>query len=170
MDGKLVEQLVKKKLTTGEIMIQVLIAVLTVLVIAIMAITSLLVLMIPVLAGVIALAVFLILRLNLEFEYTLLEHDLTVDQIRNRSSRHLVVWADVRSFDILARVDAPVFENWKGRVSTVHDASSSKKADDRWFAVFSDQKGEGKTMLIFEPNERVLDALSKHVSRGVLQR
>lgn len=169
MDGKLVEQIVPKKLTAAEITLQVLIATVTVLIIAIMAITSLLFLMIPALAGVIVLAAFLILRLRVEFEYTMLENDLTIDRIRNRSSRQLVVWADVRSFDILARVDGPQFARYQ-HVETVYDASSGKDAPGRWFAVFSDQKGDGKTLLIFEPNARMQDALGKRVSRGVMQK
>lgn len=168
MDRALTEQLVKKKTTTKDILIQCGIVFLTVLVLLIMFVTTIGFLMFPLVAALIALAVILFLRRNVEFEYTLLEHDLTVDCIRNRSSRKLVVWSDVKTFDVFGPASHPMFEEWKKRVQAVHDACAEKDAPDAWFAVFPDQKGGGKNLLIFQPNERMLAALGKQVPQSVV--
>ena len=168
MDRALIEQLVKKKTTKKDIFIQCGIVFLTVLVLLILITTGMVFVMLPLAALLIVAAVILFLRRNMEYEYTLLEHDLTVDCIRNRSSRKLVVWSDVKTFDVFGRVSHPMFSQWKARVQAVHDACAEKDAPDAWFAVFPDQKGGGKNLLVFQPNERMLAALKKQIPQSVV--
>ena len=168
MNRDLTEQLVKKKTTKKDIFIQCGIVFLTVLILLILFVTTLAFVMLPLVAVLVAVAVVLFLRRNVEFEYTLLEHDLTVDCIRNKSSRKLVVWSDVKTFDVFGPISHPMFAEWKKRVQAVHDACAEKDAPDAWFAVFPDQKGGGKNLLIFQPNERMLAALGKQVPQTVV--
>ncbi len=168
MDRTLTEQLVKKKTTKKDIFIQCGIVFLTVLALLIMCVTGLVFVMLPLAAILVVAAVILFLRRNVEFEYTLLEHDLTVDCIRNKSSRKLVVWSDVQTFEVFGKVSHPMFPQWKTRVQAVHDACTEKDAPDAWFAVFPDQKGGGKNLLLFQPNERMLAALEQQVPRNVV--
>ena len=168
MDRALTEQLVKKKTTKKDIFIQCGIVFLAVLALLILCVTGLVFVMLPLAAVLVVAAAILFLRRNVEYEYTLLEHDLTVDCIRNRSDRKLVVWSDVKTFDVFGPASHPMFSEWKKRVQAVHDACAEKDAPDAWFAVFPDQKGGGKNLLIFQPNERMLAALKKQVPRSVV--
>ncbi len=168
MELSMIEQLVKKKITQKDMLIQSGIVFLTVLFILIFFITGFVFAMLPVLVGLVAVAVFLFLRMNVEYEYTLLEHDLTIDCIRNRSNRRLVVWADVKTFDVFGPASHSQMEQWKQRVQNVHDARADKDASDAWFAVFPDQKGGGKNLLLFQPNERLLGVLLKQVPQTVV--
>lgn len=168
MDRSLTEQLVKKKITKKDMLIQSAIVFLTVLLILIFGVTGLIFVMIPVLAALVIAAIFLFLRLNVEYEYTLLEHDLTVDCIRNRSNRRLVVWADVKTFEVFGTTAHPSLEQWKTRVQKIHDARAEADAEQAWFAVFPDQKGGGKNLLLFQPNEKMLTSLLRQIPQSVV--
>ena len=168
MDRALTEQIVKKQITKKDIFIQCGIVFLTVLVLLILCVTGLVFVMLPLVAVLVVAAAILFLRRNVEYEYNLLEHDLTVDCIRNRSSRRLVVWSDVKTFDVFGPVSHPMFPEWEKRVQAVHNVCAEKNAPDAWFAVVPDQKGGGKNLLIFQPNERMLAALKKQVLPSVV--
>ncbi len=168
MDFAMIEQLVKKKITKKEIFIRAGIVVLSALFTLVFCFTGLIFVMIPVFVGGLIAAAILFSQLNVEYEYTLLEHDLTVDCIRNRSGRRLVVWADVKTFDVFGPISHPQMEEWKKRVQNVHDARGDAEASDGWFAVFPDQKGGGKNLLLFQPNEKLLHGLLKQVSKNVV--
>lgn len=168
LDQSMVEQLVRKKPTMREMLIQAAVVFVTVLLLLVFCFTGLIFVMIPVFIGIIVVAAFLFLRINLEYEYTLLEHDLTIDCIRNRSGRRLVVWADVNSFDVLGEIAHPQLEQWKKKVQRVYDARGDRKAQDAWFAVFPDQKGGGKNLLLFQPNQKMLDRLLAQVPQTIV--
>lgn len=168
MDRAMIEQLVKKKITKRDMLIQAGIVFLTVLFVLVFCLSGLIFIMIPVFLGGLFAAGFLFMRLNVEYEYTLLEQDLTIDRIRNRSGRRLVVWADVKTFDVFGPIAHPMMEEWKKRVQNVHDARGDTETTDGWFAVFPDQKGGGKNLLLFQPNEKLLQGLLKQVSKTVV--
>ncbi|MBE6915113.1 MAG: hypothetical protein E7471_00545 [Ruminococcaceae bacterium] len=168
MDRAMIEQLIKKKMTKRDVFIQSGIVFLTVLFVLIFCLSGLILVMIPVFLGGLIAAGVLFVRMNVEYEYTLLEQDLTVDRIRNRSGRRLVVWADVKTFDVFGPISHPQMEEWKKRVQNVHDARGDTETNDGWFAVFPNQKGGGKNLLLFQPNEKMLQGLLKQVSKTVV--
>lgn len=97
-------------------------------------------------------------RLNLEFEYIVTNGEMDVDKIMGRTTRKRLLTVDCRNFDILA----PYKEEYRSEytsqtiVSTI-DVSSHPQAPGRWFAIFHAKDGL-RTLLIFEPNEKMLDA------------
>lgn len=167
-DQGMIEQLVKKKPTMRDMIVQSGIVFITVLLLLIFFVFGWVFVMIPVVFGIVAASAFLFTRMNLEYEYTLLEHDLTIDCIRNRSGRRLVVWADVKSFDAFGQVVHPQFEHWKNKVQKVYDARGDSAAQDAWFAVFPDQKGGGKNLLLFQPNQKLLSGLLTQVPQTIV--
>ena len=96
-------------------------------------------------------------RTGIEFEYSVTNGELDIDVITGKSSRKRLISADARDFEILA----PAAEQNLAEFSSVTrrlDASSSKAAPSRWFCVFR-YKDEGRMLLVFEPDDRILGSL-----------
>lgn len=97
-------------------------------------------------------------RMNLEFEYIVTNGEMDVDKIMGRTTRKRLLTVDCRTFDILA----PYKEEYRNEftsqtIANRIDVSSHPQAPGRWFAVFHAKDGV-RTLLIFEPNEKILDA------------
>jgi hypothetical protein len=107
--------------------------------------------------------VILFRRLNLEFEYIVTNGEMDVDKILGRRSRKRILSVDCRNFDILAPYKPDFRTEYESQsiVSRV-DASSHPEAPGRWFAVFHAKDGK-RTLLIFEPNEKMMDAFRKYI-------
>ena len=104
----------------------------------------------------------LFIRQSVEFEYILTNGELDVDRIVARRNRKRFLSVDCRRFEILAQCSSSVAGEMKSqRIVKRVDSSSSPKSENRWFAIFKG-KDEKCTLLIFEPDQRMLDAL-KHV-------
>jgi hypothetical protein len=102
-------------------------------------------------------------RLNLEFEYIVTNGEMDVDKIMGRRTRKRLLTVDCRSFDILAPCRPDYSSEYESQtISSVIDVSSHSGAPGRWFAVFNAKDGS-RTLLIFEPNEKMLDAFRKYI-------
>lgn len=113
-------------------------------------------------------AVVTIRMQNLEYEYSFTNGDLDVDRIIGRKKRARELSISVRSFEILA----PMTEAFKNEYESqsirkeIH-AEGSPKSPSRWFAKFSDDAGI-VTLLVFEPNERLIEAMRKYIPRKIM--
>lgn len=118
----------------------------------------------PALAVVIIAAAFIIIkRMNIEYEYTVVESRLDIDSIRGKSDRKRILTVDVKNFDVLAQVgSAQEIEHLKKSVQTVRNAAP-RDLEGCWYAIFSSGGEEGRTLLVFKPNERVLDIILRYV-------
>lgn len=113
--------------------------------------------------------IFLFKRLNLEFEYIVTNGEMDVDKIMGRSSRKRLLTVDCRNFDILAPYkDEHRSEYESQSIAKRVDVSSSVSAPGRWFAIFSAKDG-ARTLLVFEPNERMLEAFKTYIPRKIKQ-
>ncbi|MDR0326134.1 MAG: DUF6106 family protein [Oscillospiraceae bacterium] len=106
-------------------------------------------------------------RLNLEFEYIVTNGEMDVDKIMGRNSRKRIMTVDCRNFDILA----PYKTDYRGEyesqaITTVVDVSSHTEAPGRWFAIFHAKDGK-RTLLIFEPSERMLEAFRMYIRNKI---
>ena len=68
---------------------------------------------------------------------------------------------------------APMVEKYRSEYETqiiirTVDASTSPKSESRWFARFRDDAGV-TTLLIFEPNERLIEAIRKYIPSKIMQ-
>jgi hypothetical protein len=116
-------------------------------------------------AGVFVI-VLLFRRTDLEYEYILTNGELDIDKIMGKRKRkRMLTSVNCRSFDVLAPM-IPKYEHEYGKVQLKRvDISSSQDATGRWFAVYVGDKGV-RTLLVFEPNVKMLETLKKFVPRS----
>ena len=116
------------------------------------------------LAGVAAVfgAYYLISNMNIEYEYIVTNGEVDVDKIMAKRRRKRLLTANARTFESfgLYREQDHAEKDYTSRVY----ASESMDENSSYFAVFTHAK-LGKTLLVFTPDERVLDALKKYIPR-----
>ncbi len=158
------EQIVKCKKTGKTIVLQIGMIIIALMMLAIMLFIPVIAALAPALAVVIVVAAFLIIRrMNIEYEYTVIESRLDIDCIRGKSDRKRILTVDVKNFDCLAQVEsAEEIAHLKRTVQTVHNAAPAE-LDGCWYAIFSLGGEDGKTLLVFKPNERVIDIIKRYV-------
>ena len=117
-----------------------------------------------VLAGVIYGAYYLITSRNLEFEYSCTNDDFTVDKIINRRKRKRIASFDLHSVEEMGKYDAAKLEHrsFDKRVNVGADDVGT----DAWYFTVR-VKDLGNTLLIFNPDERVLAAVKPFLPRQV---
>ena len=104
-------------------------------------------------------------RQNAEFEYILTNGEMDVDRIFDRSTRKRLLSVDCRSFETLAPYK-PAFWGEYQSVSAKIDASSGSEDAARYFAVFPG-KDNRRTLLVFEPNDRMMAAFRGLIPRKI---
>lgn len=114
-------------------------------------------------AGLGYLAYRLITSRNVEFEYIVTNGELDVDKITSRRKRKRIFSASCKEFEILSRVKSNSFSQSVQSIKNRIDASSSIDSPDAFFATLS-YKGQ-KTLLIFEPDERMLNNFKIFIPR-----
>ena len=98
-------------------------------------------------------------RYNVEYEYSLTESDLDVDKIMSRSMRKKLIDVNVRSFEIMAPLKSSYYtDNYKNSKTVF--AASSEDSEKAYFAAFTNDGV--KTVLIFEPNEKMLRIIERY--------
>lgn len=119
-------------------------------------------------AGVIWIAWIMIRRRNFEFEYIVTNADLDVDKIIAKRTRKRLLTVDCRKFEVLAPM-TPQHQREHGAAAATRkiDASSSQSSDRRWFALYAGNDGV-RTLLIFEPNDKMLAAFKKYIPRKIM--
>lgn len=112
-------------------------------------------------------AVVLSRRMNLEYEYSFTNGDLDVDCIVARRSRSKLLSVSIRTFDILAPKKEEFRSEYESQtIGKTVFAASSPKSESQWFAKYKDESGT-MVLLIFEPNERMLEAFRKFIPRKI---
>lgn len=111
---------------------------------------------------------YLITNLNIEYEYSLTNGELDVDMIIAERRRKRLLTVHCKEFEILA----PVNDNHKKEMEDTGInykvyACSSMEANRLYFCIFN-LSGKGKTLLIFEPDNRMLDSFKTIIPRKVL--
>ena len=143
------EQIVKREKDSKTALAQGMIIALAVMFLLVLVLLPPLMPTLPAFAVVIAvLVVFLVRRVNVEYEY----------------ARKRMLSVEVRSFDILAPVEsADQIKELKKTAQSVFKAVSGDKAEGCWYAMFS-SGDTGRTLLVFQPNQRVMDIMLRYVS------
>ncbi|MBR2406225.1 MAG: hypothetical protein IKB04_04185 [Clostridia bacterium] len=143
----------------------------TLLAILIMALTSLLItfsfIMLRAFALLLAAALgygmwWLLSEMNIEYEYCITNGDIDIDKITARRKRERVVSVSLSKVET-AGVYRP--EQWQERgVDRVVMAAPSEKAEGLYCFSYRSKK-RGHTLVIFQPDERVLAAFTKGLPR-----
>ena len=99
---------------------------------------------------------------NLEFEYSVTNGDLTVDNIINKRRRKRLLSFDVKDAEEMGKYDPRRME--QRPVDQRIMATETEIGEDAWYILARTPK-YGRTMLVFNPNEKVLAGIKAGMSR-----
>ena len=158
------EQIVKCKKTGKTVFLQIGMIIIALMLLAVMSFIPAIAALAPALAVVIIVVAFLLIRrMNIEYEYTVVESRLDIDCIRGKSDRKRILTVDVKNFECLAQVESlEEIAHFKKTVQTVHNVAPAD-LDGCWYAIFSLGGEDGTTLLVFKPNNRVIDIIKRYV-------
>lgn len=118
-----------------------------------------------ILVGVIYGAYQLIKSRNIEFEYVVTNGDLDIDKIIAQRKRKRIFSASCKEFDIVAKVKSSHYGHHVETIKNRFEAVSSMDSDNVFFATLN-YKGE-KTVVFFEPDERMLNNFKTFIPRKI---
>lgn len=105
---------------------------------------------------VIYAAVYLWGLTKVEYEYSILNGDMTIEAIYGQKSRRKKEEIDIKKAENIALLSSGLFAQYNGR-TIVKDYSSHTKNDDLVGIVYHEK--DSYIQVIIQPNERVLDAI-----------
>ncbi len=111
-------------------------------------------------AGVVYGAYFLVVSSNVEFEYSLVNTEIDVDKIVNKTRRKRLTTASIRGLEAFGTKKNPDFNSYLSNsvVNKIY-ACRDKASDDVFFIVYN--QGDKKIMLVFNPSERIIEQITK---------
>lgn len=157
-----IEQIVKKRFSWKDYALFVLIFIAGLVVIG-LSMIFLRPFVILVLAGVCFGIYYIITSRNLEFEYSVTNGDITIDKIIFRRSRKRVVSLDAHAIEEIGKYDP---EKMKGKSFARFTASAFEDGRDSWYFI-ADIPKKGRSLVVFSPNEEVLEAIRLFLPRQV---
>lgn len=107
-------------------------------------------------AAVIYGAFYLLKSRNLEFEYSVTNGEIDIDKIIAKSRRKRIFSGNCKEFEILAKLKSNHYTQSIQNIPNRIEAVTSMDSPNVYFFVTS-YKGE-RTVVFFEPNERMLNA------------
>lgn len=160
MGDTFIEQLVKQRQTTSNLLKKCGLIVFTVL-------SVFLVLLMPVLLPLpvllIVLDVFLIRRMDLEFEYSYFNGDLDIDKIMAKQSRKRVFSTDMESMIVVAPVGSIELQPYKQLKGIDY---SSNAGNGKVYELVTNCNGR-KVKVLLEPSQELLDGMRMKAPRKV---
>lgn len=170
MNDVFVEQLIERKQTWKNILLKLGIVFLALIISAIFLIIGSLRMVFPfVFAASLWGAYQLIQTRNIEYEYSFTNGEMDVDEIRGRRKRKRLLSVNFRKIELMAPLNEATRKDYlSAKNGKILDVSTSVRAENRWFVKFDDEGG-GRTILIFEPNARLVGAIKTVNPRKVLE-
>ncbi len=105
---------------------------------------------------------WLLTGMNIEYEYCITNGDIDIDKITARRKRERVVSVSLRKLETVGRYEP---EKWKERgVDRVVVAAPSEKEEGLYCFSYRSKK-RGHTLVVFQPNERLLAAFEEGLPR-----
>lgn len=156
------EQMVKKQTTMKDVFIKALLVAL-----AIVSVIATLMFPIGIIVAiaVIGAVVFLIRRMDVEYEYLYVNGDLDIDKIMHRAKRKRVFSANIDDVELLAPESAPELNQFRN--AKVCDYTSGNADAKRYVLVVS---GNGQlTKVVFEPNDTIVQGIMMLAPRKVVR-
>ena len=120
----------------------------------------------PVAVAIIYFAYRLNQQNNIEFEYIVTNGSLDIDKIIAQRKRQRIFSSDCKDFEVLAKVKSPNYGKHIESIPKKINAVSAGDPDGEYFIVLS-YKGV-RTVVYFEPNERMLDNFRRFIPRKML--
>ncbi len=152
-----VEQLVKKKKSTGQILaiIGIVLAAVLLLAVSIVFISIVGAFAAFIIAGVFYGAWYLLTAQNIEYEYCVTNGDIDIDRIVAQRKRRRIVSVSGKKIESAGRY---VPEKWAGRpMDRTVIAAPSDREDNLYYFTYHSKK-RGHTLVVFQPDDRVKDS------------
>lgn len=164
-----VEQMVKRRLSTKDMLLFLGIGLLGAAVVfaGIIAfmLTGILSIAFFALVGAIAGAYFLFTRRNLEFEYAVTNGDVSVDKITNRRSRKRLTSFDCKDIEELEDYTPQKAQSLRSRsFDKTIIASEYEDGRDAKYVIVKSKK-TGMTLVVFNPDDRTFEAMIPYLPR-----
>ena len=156
------EQLVKKQTTMKDVFLKALLVAFAIASVFVVFMFPL-ALIVPVI--VIAAVVFLIRRLDVEYEYLYVNGDLDIDKIMHKAKRKRMFSANVSNMELLAPESAGELNQYRN--ARVVDLSSGAP-DARRYVFVTAENGQ-VTKLIFEPDDTIIEGSWMLAPRKVIK-
>jgi len=115
--------------------------------------------------GIISGVFILLRRFNVEYEYIFTNGELDIDQIINKSKRKRLLSIHVADFIIMVPISNKDYGKDVEKYSKLYDASSGVLLENTYAAIFD--KDSKKSKLIFEPNEKMFNAIRAYIPRKI---
>jgi len=161
-----VEQMIKRKLNAKDYLIAAGIAILAmILVFLCLTVFAQIIgtLFVLIIGGIVYIAYKLIKTRFVEFEYSFTNGDLTVDKIIDRSRRKRVVSFDMKDVEEIGRYtqeNAKTLLQKSTKLKLFTGKNENGISEDSWYILCNSHK-YGYLMLVFDPEEKVLEAIKK---------
>ena len=118
------------------------------------------------LLGGLAVTIYLArFMLMVEYEYTFVNGELTIDRILARSKRKHMLDINVKTVYKLGYINKTEIN--QRDIDTVKDFSTSASDENTVFACYKDESSGKKVMLLFTPNQKIIDSMKPYVSATV---
>lgn len=114
--------------------------------------------------GSIWISIILTRSRNIEFEYSIINGDVTIDKIIAKRSRKFIISFDAKNIKSMGKYDHS--KHPKKSYNKVLYTCIDINNDNIWFALFKHQK-HGNVLLVFSPNEKTLKAIKPFLKRQV---
>lgn len=158
MGDVFVEQIIKRRLSLGGLAIRI--GAIFLVLIGILLLPFLkLILTITVTALFIYLAYLAFVYTSVEYEYSFVNGELTIDRILGKRKRKPGETYDIRKATLIAPVNSEEVYN-KSEFLTKIDYTGTNNKDDHYAIIIDDVEGvKGALMITIEPEEKLLDAM-----------
>ena len=94
---------------------------------------------------------------SIEYEYSFLNGELTIDKIMGQRKRKSVDSFDIKQAEIIAPTYSDEIIRTTGSVSKTFDYSSGYRSDKLYSIIMNN--GNGNIQVVFEPDDRIIDAM-----------
>ncbi|MBR5540622.1 MAG: hypothetical protein IKU56_04505 [Clostridia bacterium] len=153
-----VEQLVKKKKSTGQILaiVGTILLALVLLAISLLLIEFTGAISMLIVVGVFYGAWYLLTAQNIEYEYCVTNGDIDIDRIVGQRKRQRIVSVSGKKIESAGRY---IPEKWAGRsIDRTVIAAPSNREDNLYYFTYRSKK-RGHTLVVFQPDDRVKNSL-----------
>ncbi|MFA9375473.1 MAG: DUF6106 family protein [Lachnotalea sp.] len=153
MNEVFIEQLIKRKTTSKSIVAKVALILLTILVFAVTLIIPF-----AFVVGIIfvIMDIYIFKMFDLEFEYTYVKGELSVDKIMGKERRKKAANFDLSQLEIVAPTDSYLLDSFKNSTK-VYDFTSLEPDHKAYALILHGNNGYNK--VLFEPNSDILNAM-----------
>ena len=103
--------------------------------------------------------------LIVEYEYSFVNGELTVDRILARSQRKHMLDVNVKTIYKLGYVGSGEIN--EHNIDSVKDYSSSRNDKETVFACYKDENSGKNILLFFTPNQKIIDSMKPYVNATV---